>query len=307
MRTVLITGIGGDLAQSVATILSTDRKELRLIGVDIHDQHAGSLYVNDFLLVPHAYDEHYMDAIGEIFARYEVDYAIPMTDQELRVILPTLSGQTKWITCGKDGISAGLDKLETNRKLVEFGLQVPWTFAADEGVPGEFPCILKGRHGSGSANVFLIRDRDEARILSANHPKSIFQELLLPADQEITCAVYRSSDGQIGVLQMLRRLGGGVTNWAKVIEVPEISRACRIVAEGLNLVGSLNVQLRLTEDGPRIFEINPRFSSTVLMRHKMGFTDVLWALNEAEGKSVQLVRVTPGIMAARTQGASLIQ
>jgi carbamoyl-phosphate synthase large subunit len=32
-----------------------------------------------------------------------------------------------------------------------------------------------------------------------------------------------------------------------------------------------------------IFEINPRFSSTVLMRNYLGFTDLLWSIEEKFG------------------------
>lgn len=68
----------------------------------------------------------------------------------------------------------------------------------------------------------------------------------------------------------------------------------------------MNVQLRLTDSGPRVFEINPRFSSTALMRQKMGFTDVLWAVDEAEGKPAELTEVAPGTIALRTQNAVII-
>jgi len=33
MKTILITGIGGDIAQSIATILAESRPEFRLIGI----------------------------------------------------------------------------------------------------------------------------------------------------------------------------------------------------------------------------------------------------------------------------------
>ena len=36
-----------------------------------------------------------------------------------------------------------------------------------------------------------------------------------------------------------------------------------------------------------IFEINPRFSSTVLFRHLMGFEDVLWSIQDKLGLSVE--------------------
>ena len=53
-----------------------------------------------------------------------------------------------------------------------------------------------------------------------------------------------------------------------------------MVAEQLDLIGSMNIQLRLTADGPRIFEINPRFSSTVYMRNLIGFSDVIWSVKD---------------------------
>ena len=41
----------------------------------------------------------------------------------------------------------------------------------------------------------------------------------------------------------------------------------------IDFFGPANFQLILTKKGPMIFEINPRFSSTVLMRNYLGFTD----------------------------------
>ena len=134
----------------------------------------------------------------------------------------------------------------------------------------------------------------------------MFQELLLPANQEITCAVYRSADGKIAVLQLLRELTGGFTGWAQVIDNQEIARQCTLLASQLNLAGSINVQLRLTNEGPRIFEINARFSSTTLMRHRMGFPDLVWVLEEQMGKTVRFTRPEVGTTAARVQGAAII-
>ena len=42
--------------------------------------------------------------------------------------------------------------------------------------------------------------------------------------------------------------------------------------------GLLNVQLRLTDKAPKIFEINPRASSAIKMRHMLGFKDLLWGI-----------------------------
>ena len=135
---------------------------------------------------------------------------------------------------------------------------------------------------------------------------SVVQELLLPADQEVTCAIYRTKDGRTAVLQLLRTLVGGFTGWAQVIDHPEVSKQCVQIAEGLGLQGGINAQLRLTEQGPRIFEINPRFSSTLLMRHKMGFCDAVWTVQEALGKSVSFYHPRVGTTGVRVQDAAVL-
>ncbi|GIK54233.1 MAG: carbamoyl phosphate synthase [Planctomycetota bacterium] len=308
MKTILITGIGGDIAQSVAGIIAANRPGYRLVGIDVHEQHAGAMYVNKFHVVPPAHAADYWTRLAEVMADENVDLVIPMTEPELSALLQLPSWPTdgRWITCGHDAVAAGVDKLETSRRLAQLGLAVPWTIPVAEGLPRALPCIFKNRFGSGSRGVSIVRVEEAAQYLAQRYPDGIFQELLLPDEKEITCAVYRTKDGRIAVLQLLRRLVGGFTGWAKVIDVPDVARTCRIIAEGLSLEGSMNVQLRLTDSGPRVFEINPRFSSTALMRQKMGFTDVLWAVDEAEGKPAELTEVAPGTIALRTQNAVII-
>src|SRR3989338_1503592 len=85
---VLITGIGGDISQGVATILRESRPDLRLIGVDVHAQHGGHLFVDHFQLVPRASDLGYLDAIKEVVRKHSVGIVIPMSEPELGATLP---------------------------------------------------------------------------------------------------------------------------------------------------------------------------------------------------------------------------
>lgn len=306
-KVILITGIGGDISQGVATILRENRHDLRLIGVDVHTQHGGHLFVDQFDLVPNASSPEYVDAIKAIVRKYSVDVVIPMSEPELGAARPfsELAPGVKWITAGERVVVAGLDKLETMRALAELGVPVPWTKHVSEGRPMAYPCILKNRSGSGSRAVFAISNDEDVDYLVKRYPDAIFQELLEPAEREVTCAVYRRRDGEVASLLMLRRLTGGFTGWAKVIKDEETSRMCEVIAQGLDLRGSMNIQLRLTDKGPRVFEINPRFSSTVLMRHRLGYTDVLWALDEAEGKSVVFPEISQDRFMVRVQGAAV--
>lgn len=308
MKKILITGIGGDIAQSTAKIIREHNPELELIGTDTHSQHGGSLFVDKVLNLPFANTQEYLPAVSSLLTCEHVDVVFPMTEPELAVIGPLVlqHSEISWITAGDKVIKSGIDKLATVLALEKLGIPVPWTIEVDQGKPKSFPCILKNRYGSGSRAVFTVHDEIEAAYLAERYPQAVYQELLEPADKEVTCAVYRTKDGRVSTLQMLRKLVGGFTGWAKVINNAEITSMCSKIAEGLDLRGSMNVQLRITKAGPRVFEINPRISSTVLMRNQLGYTDVIWALNEAEGLPVQFPHFEDGRIMVRTQGSAVL-
>lgn len=306
-KVILITGIGGDISQGVATILKENRPDMRLLGVDAEARHGGHLFVDQCFLVPEANAPDYFDMIKDIVRKHSVDIIIPMSESELSVTQPfvALTPQIKWITSGEQVVRAGLDKLETMNALTELGVPVPWTMSVSNGRPITYPCVLKNRSGSGSRAVFTVASDEDANYLAKRYPDAIFQELLEPAEREVTCAVYRTRDGVVSSLLMLRQLTGGFTTWAKVIKDEDTSLMCETIAHGLDLRGSMNIQLRITEKGPRVFEINPRFSSTVLMRHRLGFSDVLWALDETEEKPISFPVIAQNLHMVRVQGATV--
>lgn len=308
MKKILITGIGGDIAQSTAKIIRQYNPDFALIGTDTHSQHGGKLFVDRVFNLPYANSPEYFSEIIGLLDSESVDVVFPMTEPELSELDPLMKqhGDIHWIVAGEKVISAGIDKLATVAALQKLGIPTPWTIKVDEGKPNAYPCILKNRYGSGSRAVFIVNDEIEASYLAERYPEAVYQELLEPADKEVTCAVYRTGNGEISTLQMLRKLVGGFTGWAKVINDDHIAKMCVKIAEGLDLRGSMNVQLRITDAGPRVFEINPRISSTVLMRHQLGFTDVVWALDEAEGKPIEFPVLEEGQVMVRTQGAAIL-
>lgn len=308
MKTIVITGIGGDIAQAAATIIRGEYPHIKIVGLDTHSEHAGTLFADKVVMVPPADSDEYLDAVRGVITENCVDVIIPISEPELEVIGPLASelGINRCITAGNRVIEVGTDKYLTANVLTELGIPMPWTTLAADGKPEEYPCIFKSRFGSGSRVVFVVHDASEASFLTDRYKNAIFQELLEPAKKEITCAVYRCREGRTASLLMLRRLAGGFTSWARTIQNDVISKMCSDVAEGLDLRGSMNVQLRLTNDGPRIFEINPRFSSTVLMRHQLGFTDLLWSLAESQQQTLTLPDQLPSGIMVRTQHANII-
>jgi carbamoyl-phosphate synthase large subunit len=310
MTTLLITAIGGDIAQGVAVIIRETYSGWRLIGMDIHDRHGGELFVDRLYRAPAASNASYDDWLKDLISGEKIDFCIPMSEAEL---LHFVQQRQVEIACAKlvmpneKAIEIGCDKLLTSGFLASIDCPRPWTTPAEECDDAtRLPCIFKPRRSAGSKAIYICNTLEDVAFYRKRYPAAVLQELLLPADKEVTCAIYRTQDGKTAVLQLLRTLVGGFTGWARVIEDPEISNQCIRLAEGLDLKGAINVQLRLTDNGPRIFEINPRFSSTVLIRHRMGFQDVVWTLQELMGGKVFFQHPSVGTTAVRLQGAAVL-
>lgn len=310
-KRILITAIGGDIAQAIATILKEEKPEWHLTGVDIHSNHGGQLFVDDFGLVPKASDPNYKNEIQRFVQQNQIDLIIPMSEAELQLHAKTSEDRTfrgiPLLMANYKAIEVGADKVYTAQYLESIGVPAPWTVDATEfNDQKHLPCIFKPRSGAGSKSVFPCTKKQEVLFYRETVANGILQELLLPADQEVTCGVFRSTAGRVAVVQLLRKLTGGFTGWAQVIHNEAIYNQCVKLAESLRLRGSINVQLRITEDGPRIFEINPRFSSTVLMRHRMGFSDLMWSIADLYQQPFEIDSPAVGTTAVRLQGAQLL-
>lgn len=158
----------------------------------------------------------------------------------------------------------------------------PETFLAkDIKTIDSFPVILKSKTGSGSKDIHKINTMDEFLFYTRNDREDyVVQELITDENGEYTCGLYRSSKGEIRSLILKRELLGGYSGYGEVVENSDITNLLEKLAVKLNLVGSINVQLRMTKNLPKVFEINPRFSSTVFYRHLFGFDDLIWSIED---------------------------
>ncbi|MCL1899673.1 MAG: ATP-grasp domain-containing protein [Promicromonosporaceae bacterium] len=296
---VLVTGGGGDIGRGLAKILR-DLPYIRAVyGADLNPQFPHEVLYDGFAHGVACDNPVYLTWLADTAARFRVDLVIPMAEPEIRFFaergmtqVPPMGSETPPEAEGTAGVPLllpssevmriGFSKLATAEWLAGRGLPFPWTVRADEAAPQELPCIMKSDHGSGSKALHLVT-RDNLAELSRHAAGMIYQELLLPDESEHTCGVFRSRAGQTQTVTFRRVLAGGRTGFGQVVSVPAIDNLLAEFARDIGLVGSVNVQLRLTDRGPVIFEINPRFSSTVVFRHLLGFRDVDWAIRDHFG------------------------
>ena len=284
---ILVTGCGGDIGLALGRIIKMSAIAESVIGCDIHDDHAGEVIFNRCFLISRAGSPTYLDNLLDLCEINQVDLIIPGSEPELRFLyrqgISDFIEDIPLITVNKKALQIGFDKLQTAEFLQAEGLPYPWTKTVQEGAPEKLPCILKSRSGSGSKSVHLVKDQALIDYYRRICPEDIWQEYLQPDDQEYTCGLYRTKSGEIRTIIFKRVLAGGRTGSGEVVENDEIKELLTRVARALNLTGSINVQLRLTARGPVIFEINPRFSSTVVFRHLLGFSDLIWSVKEKAG------------------------
>ena len=282
-KSILVSGASGDIGIGIGRILKSENFQ-HVYGCDINEDSWGVCIFDTVRTVPKANENNYIEELIGIINELNIDLFIPSSEAEIKVLINfreelEIRLGCKVLIADSDTINIALDKLSTANFLKEKSIDYPWTIEVDRTLPLAYPCIFKPKSGQGSKGLEIVEDDTRAKELF-NTSGYIFQELLTPETQEYTCGVFRSKAGEFRAIHINRTLSGGFTNKGTIIESAVIDVYVRQIAEALDVKGAVNMQLRLTDKGPILFEINPRLSSTVVFRHKLGFEDLLWAIEE---------------------------
>jgi carbamoyl-phosphate synthase large subunit len=282
---VLVTGCGGDIGQSICKILRGYGLVGKIVGTDIHENHPGKFLCDQFHILPRCTADNFLTALEAIVKSSSIHFIISASEPELRFysskrINKELFGKPL-IMASQKALEVGFDKLKTASFLEDSGLIFPKTDIVNNVSTPVLPSIIKSRSGSGSKQLFVINAIDEFTFYKSKFPDFIIQEFLGADTKEYTCGLFRSKGGQCRQIIFHRTLSGGFSNFGIVEKNKNISTLLEQVAFKLDLVGSINVQLKLCAKGPVVFEINPRFSSTVLFRDLLGFKDLIWSIEDA--------------------------
>lgn len=279
-KTIIITGCGGDIGYSIGQLIKENKLAEIIIGTDIHSDHAGEYLFDRVEILPKANDESYFPAISLLIEKNTPDILIPTSEAEILFFYKNKIrniNSTKVLMANDLALSLGLDKLKTFQYLSNLELGCPWTLDGEYEIPDIYPCIRKKRFSAGSKDICILTSKNDVKLFESNKGY-IFQELLLPDSEEYTCGLFRSKYGETRHIIIKRKLQNGLTISGVIVKNNDISELLIKLANSIELIGSINIQLRLTSDGPKVFEINSRFSSTVLFRYLLGFKDLLWSL-----------------------------
>ena len=76
MSRFLITGVGGDVAQSMCRVIRGSFSDAVIVGCDVSDKNAGPLFVDSFQLVPPAFSNSYIKSVKELIKDHEIKFIL---------------------------------------------------------------------------------------------------------------------------------------------------------------------------------------------------------------------------------------
>ena len=285
---ILVTGCGGDIGQSIGKILKSHSMFNLVVGCDMNDQHAGKFIFDKCMKVPPCSSDQYRPVLEDILKEFNISLILPTSEPELRFDAENsiygYFSDIQLISANLKAKEIGFDKQLTANFLKAEGLPFPLTQIASDIKEPHLPLIMKDRKGSGSKLLFLVKDRIEFDFYSKKFPDFIAQEFIDNSEEEYTCGLFRDLKENVRTISYRRKLIGDSSGFGTVVHNDRIDQLLLTIAKKLDLRGAINVQLRLSKNNtPIVFEINPRFSSTVLFRHLMGFEDVIWSIQDRLG------------------------
>jgi carbamoyl-phosphate synthase large subunit len=276
---IAISGVGGGVGQSV--IKSLYNTGYSLVGLDGEALGTGLYAVPSSYIIPYANSSDFLPEVLEICRREKISLFFPGLDAELKPLSAHREAfkaiGTNVVVSEPRIIDISDNKLLTYQELTKSGINVPFTQGLDASTnPGFFPLIIKQKIGGArSKNVFFIKNRtvydNVIRQIGDHAAEYIMQEYI--DGEEYTCGSINLNGECKGVIVMRRILRDGDTYKCFSVRHPVIEETVKNIMNAIRPFGACNVQLRLKDGVPFVFEINARCSGTTASRTLCGFNE----------------------------------
>ncbi len=300
---VLVTCAGSGVAQSVIDSLRYYKETYFVVTSDQGRLKYSVPDCDAFVDLPQITDAGYAAAIRDICKRLAIDVLIPGHDLELELFSRE---RNQFNAIGTEVAVSGLaltkllrNKLDWARAFREKTKVIAPSYSVEEvrkgAADGEFPMIAKPAGGSASSDLHILHSVDDAEGLPDDlvvqaflYPKRSAPEFeavqsavqagkVVQISEVSVQLVYSATGALIGRFASLNRLKGGVPVEIVPIEDEGLWAAVKQIEDVLadmDPVGPINIQGRITDEGVRFFEMNPRFTGITGNRAQFGFNEV---------------------------------
>jgi len=282
------------------TIFSLKEKVQKIVGVDVNSESYAKELCDGYYKIPYASDERYISKIMSICSQEGIDTILPLTIEEAYILKQNERQFNKnniFIANSNSikSIEICNDKLLTINYLNKVGINVPKTFSITNNndlkkaaVSLEYPqkvFVFKPRitHGSRGFRIItksynklnlLLNDKPTDNILlnleelldiiGSNEIKAVAMDYLEGDDYSVYSFAI---NGQSLVTIPMKRSGliPGMSTGGEIVKNKSVTNYVSDIISALKLNGSINIQLKVTKQGPLLYEINSRLSATMVI------------------------------------------
>ncbi|MGE3957551.1 MAG: ATP-grasp domain-containing protein [Vicinamibacterales bacterium] len=251
--------------------------------------------------VPLTSDPGYLDELLAICRAERIGMLIPTIDDELPIFSAAVARfaeqGVRVIVSPTVTTTLCNDKYATCRMLRERGIPAAESFLRSD-LPADppFPMFIKPNFGRGSVGAVIVRNRRELEFFVDYVDGPVIQEYL--DGPEFTIDVLCDFSGRpLSIVPRERVVvRAGVIDRGRTVNDPALIELARACASVLAFAGPINIQCRVHDGRPTVFEINPRFSGGIPLTIEAGADFPAMLLQLHAGR-----RVTPSIGQFRDQ------
>jgi carbamoyl-phosphate synthase large subunit len=210
----------------------------------------------------------YVEEILAICAAAHVGLVVPTIDDELTALawaVPLFAAAgVRVAVSNADTTDVCNDKHATCRALAARGVAAAASFLpADLPPDPRFPLFIKPRFGRGSVAAFPVRNARELSFFLDYVPEPVVEEYL--DGPEYTIDMLCDFSGQPLSIVPRERIviRAGVTDRGRTVKDERLIDLAMSCATAMTFAGPVNIQCRMVDGRPVVFEINPRFSGGI--------------------------------------------
>lgn len=304
---VLIAGVGGGTpGRELIKAFKIAKHKYKVVATDMYRDSIGLFETPNRYVIPPASSPNYIDSLLKICKKEGVQALTTGSAVELEKVAKNAKifeeQNIKLLMNPYKVIERCMNKYTLMNFLTSKGIQCPKYFLYQQNSDikniESYPVVIKPTIGSGSRNVFVAQDKDEASFFSNYLIKygfePLIQEYVGSYEEEYTVGVVYADSGRLShSIAMKRTLSHGFSTGQTVEdlksgkryiissyisegffdEFTEVRKISEKISQVLDAYGPINVQCRKTDDGIFPFEVNPRFSATIGARSLVGFNE----------------------------------
>jgi carbamoyl-phosphate synthase large subunit len=229
--------------------------------------------------VPPARNERFEEVIENLIKSEGIEYYAPLIDEEIPKAHAIASriNQMKLISPTSRFVELCLDKYLLMQELSGQDISYVRTFLGNDSRDDMgYPIFVKPRIGRGSRGIRKIESADQfnAYFKLNNYDKEdvIVQKYYAGAEYSVSVTV-NNLNKLISVVPKKIILKKGITIHAVTETSASIADVCGDIVNKLKPSGPFNVQLIVVDGNIKIFEINPRFSTTSILSCEAGVNE----------------------------------